>query len=124
MASTGSLHIPEGGHYDDGRLRIVTAQTREHVEAAFAGQAQVSENQVGVLGELQALFGAARQTHFVTGRLQVKTDDTPQLLLVLDDQNLVGHAASLRAGKNTRNMLPLPGSLSTVISPRCSSTIL
>src|SRR5262249_40852059 len=48
-------------------------------------------------------------------------DHPAQLFFVIDNQNSSFH---FRIGRYTRKMLPLFGSLSTVILPPCSSTIL
>ena len=63
------------------------------------------------------------------GELQL--DHAAQLFFVFDHQDALFHAEPASfggrrapSGSSTRNTLPLPGSLSTVILPPCSSTIL
>ncbi len=93
----------------------------------MSGQAQIGDDHVGAVSKLEGILGGAGLFHFVTGGLQLQLDHAPEFLFVLDHQDGGLHwQLSLifsRIGRKTRNTLPAPGSLSTVIWPPCSSTI-
>ena len=117
----------ERGHDDHGRVRVLAAQFVEQLQAVHAGQLQIGEDQVGASASLQAFLGGAGLLDFVAGGGQMQLDHAAELFFVFDHQDGGLHALGLsvdsRNGRNTRNTLPSPGSLSTVIVPPCSSTI-
>src|SRR6516164_5280648 len=89
----------------------------------------VHENKVGMLLFRSANAGLAIPgfRHLISGTAQEVAEDLPIVLLVLDDQNALAHAASTcRAtftGRVNANVEPWPGCDSTQIRPPCISMI-
>src|SRR5262249_60041020 len=77
-------------------------------------------------GQPQRFLAASGDAHAVALAGQGLGQELARDLIVVDDQEHRrggGHASVLRAGRQTRNVAPLPSSLSTSIRPLCSRTI-
>src|ERR1039458_3452940 len=128
----GGFHAAEGRHHHHRHLAVLAADQPQKLQAIHVGQFEIGEHHIGAIDNLQGLFGGTGVIHLKARGGQLQPDDAPQLLFVFDNQDAFFHAGFAPAvwralgstGRSTRKTLPLPGSLSTVILPPCSSTIL
>ena len=103
----GAGEVGEGGHDDDGQLRVPAAGDLEHVEAAVAAQPQVGEDDVRVLGLEggRGLREVGGDDGLIARVGQVLGQGPPDQLLVIHDQDLRRHVKpppSPRAGAHRR----------------------
>src|SRR4051812_30158426 len=122
-------------HEDHGRRRRTGFD--EHGHAVAPRHAYVHDDDVVAPGTdlLEGSVAVPHSRHLVAGRAEDVSERFQHAGLIVDDEHLTRHAStSVRclsstgsrgaaiAGRTTRNVLPSPTTLSTVISPRCAST--
>ncbi len=117
MASTAVSMLPNAVMTITGVRKSWLRRCCSNSKPADAGQTQIGDDHVGAIGQLQRVFGRAGLLHFIARGLQLQLDHPAQFLFVFDNQDRGFHELPFsRTGRNTRNTLPAPGSLSTVIS--------
>src|ERR1700676_3377753 len=127
------FHGSESRHHDYRQMGVLRMQLFEKSQTVHARQLQIGEHQVRVSSLFQPFLGRADGLHGVSVRRQLQADHAAVFFFVFDHQNglFFAHGFCLETrcsysatGRYTRNTLPSPGALSTVICPPCSSTIL
>src|ERR1019366_8415974 len=110
----------ERRHHDHWHMRIHAADDLQHLKPGHPRQLEVGQDEIGAVDQREGFFSRRRLLNRETGIEQLQFEDAAQVVFVFDYQNLSLH--DLR-GRSTRNVLPLPGMLSTDILPPCPSTI-
>src|SRR6185312_3495375 len=110
----------------DRNRRVLPPDDLQHFESAHTGQLVIGEDEIGPIDQGQRFFGARGFIDIETGIEQLQLDDAAQLIFIFHYQNSLFHGRllTLSRGRQTRKVLPLPGSLSTVILPPWPLTIL
>ena len=123
------LDAAERGHHDHRHLRVLAADQRQQLAGrpCWAACRSVSTRSARSTS-FEPFLGGAGLVHVETGGEPVAARSRGAACLRLRRPECVsscGVGVSERSiGSSTRKTLPLPGSLSTVILPPCSSTIL
>src|SRR5262245_8707108 len=126
IASHGERADRDYGRARHSRQSLDPARTLIAVEHR---KLDVHQHEIGMLGfGFGDALGAGRGfDDLVAGALQRKSRDLPQVLLVLDDQYAMGHAAApaawARTGSSMRKVEPRPRTDSTQMRPPCISII-
>src|SRR6266576_231019 len=108
---------------DPAGSRVLFEQL-ERFRAAEIRHADVHQHEGGhaLMRQRDPLDAARRLEGLEAGELEHVPGQLPVVLVVVDDQDQLAHDTSCRMGRVKRNVLPLPGSLSTQRRPPCSST--
>ena len=114
----------EGEH---GHLRrpFALAKAPERLATVDVRQLDVHEDEVGhvLVRQLDCVLTRGRLESAVAACLEDVSEQLHVLLVVLDDEDeLVGQRSAHPPGSVNTKVLPLPSSLSTQIRPPCSST--
>src|SRR5262249_52772385 len=111
------------GEHKNRNARTGTAQFATDIKSVFAGQHDVQKHQIeGCLaGPSACSYTVADYLDLVAFHLQVVLQAKSDRCLIFDQQN-TRHDFSA-AGRTSVNVLPSPGSLSTLISPRWAIAI-
>src|SRR5262245_28923132 len=126
IASHGERADRDYGRARHSRQSLDPARTLIAVEHR---KLNVHQHEIGMIGfGFGDALGAGRGLDdLVAGALQRKTRDLPQVLLVLDDEYAMGHAAApetcVRTGSSMRKVDPWPTTDSTEMRPPCISII-
>ncbi len=123
----GGGHRREGGQDDHGQVGLRLVQALEDAEAVEAGHPEVHQDEVEglVLGHAHARLAAVGHAHPVALAIEGLGEQLARDLVVVgdEDERARAHRTGPAAGRITRNVLPVPSSLSTSIWPLCSRTI-
>jgi hypothetical protein len=83
----GGFDGAEGGHDDDGEEGAALAEFAEEGEPVFAGEAEVSNDDVGAIEEGESQFGGGGEVDVVAGVFELELHDAAEPFFILDDQD-------------------------------------
>ncbi len=117
--------LPLRGEDQHRQLGIVRADLADHLEAAEAGQHDVDDDEVRLLGpgEGEPRLAVHGRPHDVALHPEVQLEAAEDRGVVLDDEDPLRHHGTSIAGRVMVNVAPFPRSLVTATLPPWPATM-